>query len=345
MSAFSKKELVITGNRGFIGMNFMEHAIKKKRLLNKYDTVTLIDAGRLKDSNGNDWMMKENYEFYKQLKKMKFELKTIDYISITETEKLKSYFTSSDTQYDVLNFASESHVDDSINNPFYTYNENSRLVPSLIESLGIDNINNFWHIGTDEEYGQLESHEDEPFKVGDKLSPRNPYSASKASQTLFLQSLKETFGTSVSCFVLANQYGKYQHDSKMIPKTIKSLWAGNTVSVYGEGLQCREWTFVEDTVDNIYRIISRNKKAPLTTHISNPKGFISNIDLVRNISDILDIPETIKFTDDRLGHDFCYKLESSAKCKTSLKDGLTKTIEFYKEYYNEQSFKAYYNEK
>ena len=334
MLKYIKKELVITGNRGFIGMNFMEYAIKKKRFLNKYDVVTLIDAGRLKDDDGNDWMMRDNFEFYKKLKKMKFKLKTIDYISINKTEILKKRFTSLGTKYDVLNFASESHVDDSIDDPFYIYNENSSLVPSLVNVLGMDNINNFWHIRTDEEYGQLESKDDEAFEVDAITAPRNPYSASKASQTLFLHSLKETFGMSVSFFVLANQYGKYQHDSKMIPKTIKRLLSGESALIYGDGSQYREWTFVEDTIEHIYKSISKNKNNTLTTHISNPKGLTTNINLVKDINTILDVPENIEFIDDRLGHDFCYKLKSCVKCKTSLTDGLTKTIEFYKEHYN-----------
>lgn len=334
------KTLVITGCRGFIGMNFMNELIKPDRRdwFKQFDHLLLIDAGKLKGFDKHEWMFEQNYNIYKEytdyaFNSMSLLIGDLSHDINTLTERDIRGITGDYTKFTVVNFASESHVDVSISKPFETYTNNVTMVPHLISVLGRDNIEEFWHIRTDEEYGHLESRSKHAFKVGNPLQPRNPYSASKASQTLFLESLKTTFDFPVKFFVLANQYGKYQHDSKMIPATIRRIFEGRNALVYGEGTQVREWTFVEDTVSIMLDTITSGE-AEDVTHISNPKGLMSNNELVNHILRILaaeyGIVGDIEHIPDRIAHDFCYKLKSHHTQKlTTFHKGIHKTIDFY----------------
>jgi len=307
---------------------------RNKYLLDEFDGVIGIDDSQLKSDNGEPWWVEAEVD---GLRSEKF----LANIKSDINEKMfghhieratKPLFGDCKLSFTVLNFASASHVDDSINEPFRLYKDNANLVPNLIETLGVDNIEQFWHIRTDEEYGHLESVK-EVFNVGDPIRPRNPYSASKASQTLFLESLKKTFDFPVNFFVLANQYGKYQHPSKMIPATIKRIFNNEDVLIYGNGDNYREWTFVEDTVDVICQeMVSDNPDSII--HISNEEGLLNNIELVDCIISTIKkyepINMNIKFIEDRLGHDFCYRLHSEVDHKfKSLFDGIDETVRYY----------------
>jgi dTDP-glucose 4,6-dehydratase len=333
-------KLVITGCRGFIGSNFLIQFLKDfEKHTKPFDGILLIDAGYLEGlGDMPEWNMDGNLKIYNELKNQCVRcVKTFDEYSV-DINHIGDHFVNldDDVKYVVINFASESHVDNSISTPFAVYKDNSTLVPNLIEWLGLNNIEEFIHIRTDEEYGHLISKDNEPFKVGDPIKPRNPYSASKASQTLFLQSLETTFNLRVQYITLANQFGKHQHFSKMIPTTIKSIMDGKDALIFGKGTQLREWTYVEDTCTIILdHLINGNGQH---VHISNIEGLVTNIDLVKLIIKILkeehDISGEWILGADRQGHDFCYKIQPTEFFKhTTLVDGLKETIKHYVELY------------
>lgn len=325
--------LVVTGSRGFIGFNFLKQGVKRTGdLFADYDKIYLIDAGQLDSIVGYGIHNEDEYddlvEHYSSL--------FVDVLGDINEQYhgVHGYVTPFDKEIgecDVINFASHSHVDDSINNPFELYTENANLVPNLIKGIGIDNIRNFFHIRTDEEFGSLDS--DEPaFTKESKLNPRNPYSASKASQTMFLNSLRETFGLNVYEFMLANQYGPYQHHSKMIPATINRILDGEPALIYGEGQEEREWTFVEDTVNHMIDLMSQQSSTESLdelTFFGDPSGSMSNHELVKKIISEMGRGE-IQFVGNRKGHDFSYRLAPNLRMnKTPFSEGLKKTIQHY----------------
>jgi len=329
-----KKILLITGNKGFIGMNFIEYLNGDgKYLLDNYDGVAMIDACQLKSEDGMSWWVEAKAPFLDSDKFIVDISSDINTLFFTDhLKKIEDKFGKA--TYTILNFASKSHVDESISNPFGLYVDNAVMLPNLIHGIGIENIEKFYHIRTDEEYGHLTSVDAEPFKVWDKLNPRNPYAASKASQTVFLQSLQHTFGLDVSFFVLANQFGKYQHYSKMIPASIKRVFDNEPIKVYGTGENYREWTFVEDTVKEIGNSIISGVRTGGVCHISNPKSVISNNELIelltKEIAKYGFKPE-IEYIEDRKGHDFCYKLKPSINTDNfkSVEEGLEETVKYY----------------
>lgn len=311
----SGTNLVITGHLGFIGCNFLKVLLRHKDdpdfLLNRYENLILID----RDSLGRN-----NQIFTKDLVlELNHIIKTTEFL-FDINDLTNSEFDDFDGGFDILNFASESHVDDSIKSPFYIYTSNTKIAPNLIESIGFKNIDNFWHIRTDEEFGHLESPDDKPFSKSSPINPRNPYSASKSSQTLFLDSLSKTFKFPVGYFCLSNQYGLYQHNSKMIPATIKRICSGQSAKIYGEGRQMREWTFVENTVQKIYYTLCYNSKfyhIKRTLFISDSQGLLTNLNLVKlilyRLYETKGVDGMFRFVEDRKGHDFCYKLKSDFK--------------------------------
>lgn len=371
------KALVVTGHLGFIGFNFLQHCLRElerdteTNLLKKYDHLVLIDRDSLDRANTNP--KNEIQYFGVKSKLLGLDMgvweETID-ITKTKTSYLnfKDRIDDEFIQYDVLNFASESHVDDSIKDPFYIYKSNALLVPCLIDMLGYNNIKNFWHIRTDEEFGHLQTPYDPAFNINSSLNPRNPYSSSKVAQTTFLQSLKTTFNFPVGFFCLANQYGPYQHVSKMIPATVKRLVDGDSAKIYGEGEQLREWTFVGDTVREIYNIVNSLPtfwRFRDTIMIADSEGLVSNKELVFAIIEVLkdtlpreketyenrnkDNSFHVQYVTDRKGHDFCYKLKSDVPTtgkqvtlktqigEVKVSENLINTIKYYAKFYNEYS--------
>jgi len=222
------------------------------------------------------------------------------------------------------------------------FTNNARIVPDLLKAIPMDKVDTFYHIRTDEEYGQIsrELSGVKSFEIGDPLQPKNPYSASKASQTLLLESLDNTFGLNVKYFVLANQFGKYQHYSKFIPAIVKSACEGKVMGLFGDGENKREWTFVEETVGVITDIIVNNHNKNMTEntlHISDPEGFMSNYDMIIHCIEILksnhDLKLEFDFIEDRLGHDFSYKLKSSVNLKYDWYDAFSYTVKFFVDKY------------
>ena len=325
----NKKYLIITGNRGFIGLNFISAINNRKSAFSQgYDHIICVDNNQLIGTTGIDWFTEAGAC---PIPLNNFLLENTYDIN---SGILEAHLPKENATYTILNFASRSHVDDSIKTPRELYVSNTSIVPSLIDMVGVENIEKFWHIRTDEEYGQLLGQENRPFEVGDPIRPRNVYSASKASQTLYLEAMEQTFGLNVGYFVLANQFGKLQHQSKMIPATIHRIIQGEPALIYGSGDQLREWTFVNDTIDIICDTMMSKKETDRIIHIADSSSIMTNNTLVTKVLAKLQdhgYKQEVKHIDDRLGHDFCYKIKPSDESYeyTKFDDIIGDVVEYY----------------
>lgn len=333
--------LIITGCPGFIGLNFFEYIEKIHKDL-YYDNIFLIDL--FEKYKANEF----NINFYKKIKYKLFSYnkRIIEYkIDISDKkkfeEKILNILNNYKTVYDIVNFASFSHIDNSIKNPHLYFENNITLVSNLTK---INNIKNFYHISTDEVYGHIELqnvfNEKYWFTPESCINPRNPYSASKASQDIFLLSLYNTFKFPLKILRLSNQFGPYQYPEKLIPKIIKCAFDQKPFGLYGNGLNIRQWTPVKDTVKIIWDIILNKDKYPdLIYHISYPPSEIclkNNKFMVEKIYEILEtynIKGFYFFVADRLGHDQAYVLKNTVNWneffEKSWEERLNETINFY----------------
>lgn len=335
-----KTSLIITGCPGFIGLNFFE-AIDYFYNRLHYDYIFLIDL--FNDYKANTY----NMHFYKKIKYKLFSLSKnfIEYkVDIANEKSFKNVLkklNNYQTTYDIVNFASFSHIDNSIKNPNLYVENNILLVSNLTK---IQNIENFYHISTDEVYGHIELqnvfNEQYWFTPQTSINPRNPYSASKAAQDMFLISLYNTFKFPLKIIRLSNQFGPYQYPEKLIPRAVKCAFDGVTFGLYGNGLNIRQWTPVKDTVKIIWDIVLNKKNYPdLIYHISHPPSDVclkNNKFIIEKIYKLLEsysINGSYQFITDRPGHDQAYVLKNtidwSAFAEKSWEDRFKETIDFY----------------
>jgi dTDP-glucose 4,6-dehydratase len=233
----------------------------------------------------------------------------------------------------VVHFAAESHVDRSILDaaPFIKTNVLGTQV--LLNSALKHGIRKFVHISTDEVYGALG--EEGVFKETDPFRPRSPYAASKAAADLLVQAYFTTYGLPVCIARPSNNYGPYQFPEKLIPLMITNLIEGKKVPVYGQGLNVRDWLFVEDNCQAIDLILEKGK--PGEAYNIGGKCEKHNIEVVREVLKVMGkSEEMIEFVPDRPGHDFRYALDN-AKIEselgwnpaTSFEEGIRRTVEWY----------------
>ena len=308
-----KKVLVLTGMAGFIGMNLLKALVKENEVLRSYSDIISIDK--------MGYATKYNsLEYYKIcdlncIISIDENINDLNAPNVTNRlcyrpDKIK------DVKYDVVSLASESHVDNSIKNPYGIFVENVNIPVNLVQWLGLENIEKYIHVSTDEVYGDLpnDSNYSNWFDTHSPLIPNNPYSASKAAQDCFLHSLKHTFGLNLKTIRLANQFGPYQHPEKMLPATILRAAQGIPIKIYGKGLNSRQWTPVVDSVKIIIEIIKGNIDEEVT-HIAKDKGLHNNNEVVNMWRFILksdfNIDTTVEYIEDRKGHDLMYALKTS----------------------------------
>jgi len=237
----------------------------------------------------------------------------------------------------IVHFAAESHVDNSIKTPFIFTQTNVIGTHTLLEASkqiwGEGSSNKFVHVSTDEVYGSLG--EEGYFTETSPIQPNSPYSASKASSDLIALAYSETFKMNVSVTNCSNNYGPYQHHEKLIPHMISLAMQDKQLPVYGQGLNIRDWLFVEDHCEAIDIILHEGKKGErynIGGH--NEKR---NIEIVKLILQRLDKPESlITFVEDRKGHDYRYAIDPTKihnelgwLPKTKFEDGIVKTIDWY----------------
>ena len=313
------KNIMITGAAGFIGANFAELMVKKYE--GKYNFVIfdkLTYAGNIENLNN----IKDKITFVKA--------DICDFDKVMETYK----------KYDidaVVHFAAESHVDNSIKTPFIFTQTNVLGTHTLLEAAkqfwGEGSPNRFVHVSTDEVYGTLG--EEGYFTEKSPIQPNSPYSASKASSDLIALAYSETFKMNVCVTNCSNNYGAYQHHEKLIPHMISLALQDKPLPVYGEGLNIRDWLYVEDHCEAIDAVLHNGVKGErynIGGH--NEKR---NIEIVKLILKRLNKPESlITFVEDRKGHDYRYAIDPTKihnelgwLPKTKFEDGIVLTIDWY----------------
>jgi len=287
------KSVLITGGLGFIGSNFINH------IFNKYD-YKIINVDSLtyaaNPENIPDNISNSSRYFFAET-------------DINNTNDIRYLVKENAVNY-IVNFAAESHVDNSINNstPFIQTNING--THSLLSLLhDCQSIERYLQVSTDEVYGTL-SEDDPAFTENTPLQPNSPYSASKASADLLCRSFYETFNYPILITRCSNNYGPNQHEEKLIPLMIKNAKAGEKLPVYGDGKNIRDWIHVSDHCSGIDAVLHNGK----TGDVYNIGGEneMRNIDIVKTILKLLDKNENqIKFVKDRLGHDWRYAIDNN----------------------------------
>ena len=313
------KKVLITGGAGFIGSNFIHYILSK---YNDYQVINLdkltyaANLENLKDIEDN-----KNYRFiHGDIADQEFIFK------LFENEKFDI----------VINFAAESHVDNSILNPQIFTITNILGTQVLLDACRKYNIKRFHQVSTDEVYGELPL-DDKNILFTEKtpLNPSSPYSASKASADMLVKSYYRTYSLPITISRCSNNYGPYQHLEKLIPLMISKAINNDNLPVYGNGLNVRDWLHVYDHCTAIDLIIHEGKIGEIYNIGGNNEK--SNIDVVKIILKELGKSEKlIKYVNDRPGYDLRYAIDST-KIKTTLnwkpvysfEKGILDTIKWY----------------
>ena len=314
--------IIVTGGAGFIGSNFIFYMLKKHPDYRIVCIDKLTYAGNL--STLEPVMDNPNFRFVK--------------LDICDKEGVDQLFKEEKPDI-VVNFAAESHVDRSIEDPQVFLETNIIGTSVLMDACRKYNVKRFHQVSTDEVYGDLPLdrpdlffHEDTP------LHTSSPYSSSKAAADLLVMAYHRTYGLPVSISRCSNNYGPYQFPEKLIPLMIANCLANKPLPVYGQGINVRDWLYVEDHCKAIDLIIHNGKIG----EVYNIGGHneMRNIDIVKLILKELGKDESlITYVTDRKGHDQRYAIDPTKihnelgwLPETMFKDGIKKTIHWYLEH-------------
>ena len=306
--------MIVTGGLGFIGSNFINYWMSQypeDHIINIDKMTYASDPANISDPNNG------NYQFVKA--------------DILDKERIGELVRDSDT---IMNFAAESHVDNSISSPDQFLQSNYIGVFNLLEYVRKYDLR-FHQVSTDEVYGSLPLNSSDSFDEHSPYNPRNPYSATKAAADFLVRSYVNTYGIKATISNCSNNFGPNQHPEKLMPKTILNAIDGKKIPVYGNGLQIRDWIYVEDHCTALDLVLRRGKIGE--TYLVSSRGEKRNIDVVKEILGILNLPEKlIEFVEDRPGHDIRYsinpkKIEENLgwKPKHNFKNALNLTVEHY----------------
>ena len=338
------KNILVTGASGFIGSNFIKNLLGDRNL--EKDLKTIINIDKL--TYAGDKENNLDYENNPKYKFIKGDICNQDLISSI----LKEF------NIDVIvNFAAESHVDNSIESPdefiqtniFGTFNL-LRCLQEFNASLNKRSI--ILHISTDEVFGSLKIN-DPGFTETNSYKPNSPYSASKASSDHLVQAWHKTYGLPTLITNCSNNYGPNQNFEKLIPKIIKCAFNKEEITIYGDGQNIRDWLYVDDHCKGIIKVLLEGKFGE--TYNIGGKNEITNIEIAKIICNLLEdaypfdknpiksnnfnsYEDLITFVSDRLGHDFRYSIDASKIEKDldwypeeTFETGISKTISWYLE--------------
>jgi len=313
----ANQTILVTGGAGFIGSNFILYWMNN----HPEDKIINLDALTYAGNTKNLASVSDlpNYIFVEG--------------NITDRELVDRLMASCDI---VVHFAAESHVDRSILNPDTFIQTNIIGTHVLLESALHNDIKHFHHISTDEVFGSLKLGSDTQFSEHTPYDPRSPYSASKASSDHLVRAYGETYGLNYTITNCSNNYGEYQFPEKLIPLAISHILADKPVPVYGDGLQVRDWLYVEDHCTAIEKVLQSGKSQE-TYVVGGLTEDIPNIEVVKTILRIMKKPEDMLIhVTDRAGHDVRYsvnwsKIESDLgwKPSVSFEEGMQKTVAWY----------------
>lgn len=305
--------LLITGGAGFIGSNFIKY------MQTKYKDYQIVNLDKLTYAGNPDNL--KSVEFNKNYRFVQGDICN---------EKIVGEIAS---QIDVIiNFAAETHVDRSIMSPGSFIKTDVYGTYVLIESAKNFNHKKFIQISTDEVYGSTESGS---FAENDSFKPNSPYSASKASSDLLVQSYIKTYNFPAIIVRPSNNFGPYQYPEKIIPLFITNALDSQSLPMYGDGLYVRDWLYVIDNCEAIDLLLHKGR----TGEAYNVGGGneIANLELTKSILKTLNKPESlIKYVKDRPGHDRRYSMncdkiknEVGWTSRYNFKESLEETIKWY----------------
>ncbi|PKP51910.1 MAG: dTDP-glucose 4,6-dehydratase [Candidatus Altiarchaeales archaeon HGW-Altiarchaeales-3] len=306
------KNILITGGAGFIGSNFVHQTIKKHP---DYE-ITVLDkltyAGNLDNLR----------EIWDKIKFVKGD--------ICDKKIVEELIKNSDI---VINFAAETHVDRSIVDAGTFVRTDVIGTYELLEASRKFDVEKYIQISTDEVYGSIDAGS---FKETDPINPSSPYSASKASGDMIVNSYYVTYGLPTIITRSSNNFGPYQYPEKLIPLFITNLLQGKKVPVYGDGLNVRDWIYVLDNCEGIDTVVEKGNFGEIYNIGGDNER--SNIEITKIILKELELDESyIDFVEDRLGHDRRYSLDSGKvkalgwEPKYKFEDATSETIRWYKE--------------
>lgn len=308
------KTILVTGGAGFIGSCFIRHILKKYSDYKVINLDALTYCGNL--SNLDDVKNNPNYEFV--------------HGNICDKNLVREIIKNVDF---VVNFAAESHVDNSIKNPEIFIQTNVQGTLNLLQASKEIGIEKYLQVSTDEVYGTLG--QDGYFYETSPIQPNSPYSASKASADLMVRAYFETYKLPVLTTRCSNNYGPYQYPEKLIPFFISKLLKDEKVPVYGDGKNVRDWLYVYDHCEAIDTVLHKGKFGEVYNIGGHNEK--TNLEITHLILKEMGKDETsIEYVEDRLGHDRRYaiandKITSELGWKPSItfEEGIKLTINWY----------------
>lgn len=308
-------KLLVTGGAGFIGSNFVHYILREYQQDQVVNIDALTYAGNLENLTTVE--NNPNYKFVRA--------------DITDRSALVPLFKEGVDV--VVHFAAESHVDRSILEPNVFVRTNVLGTQTLLELAKEYKVSKFLHVSTDEVYGTLG--DTGLFTEETPLAPNSPYSASKAGSDLLVRAYHETFGLNVNITRCSNNYGPYQFPEKLIPLMIQNALADKPLPVYGDGLNVRDWLYVEDHCSAIDLVVRNGVSGKVYNIGGNNER--TNIHVVKTILEELGKPKAlIQYVEDRLGHDRRYAIDAT-KIRRELgwipkfhyESGIRETIRWY----------------
>lgn len=336
-----KNTLLVTGGLGFIGAHFVHHVFHR---LNDTKIVVLDKNTYAADKSRMQEFINEERFFYEEG-------------DIAEAPFVEAVF-SKHQPTKIINFAAESHVDNSIAGPHVFLKTNVEGTFNLLEAARKTWLEKtqelkpnyqqalFYQVSTDEVFGSLST--EGRFSETSNYAPNSPYSASKAAADHWVRSYQHTYGLPVLISHCSNNYGPYQHGEKLIPTIVRTALSGDPIPIYGTGENIRDWLFVTDHCQAIFTLLTKAKRGESYTIGGNTER--SNVSICKAITTMLDakVPksngrsytEQIRLVSDRPGHDFRYATDTTKIKKDfgwqpeeDFEKGLEKTVIHYLEQY------------
>ena len=311
--------IVISGGLGFIGYHVVTGCLARG-----WEVINLDKVGYASNISHNRVLQQyQNYTFIK--------------LDLTDSEAVSAVIKKTKPNH-IIHCAAESHVDNSISAPKQFLESNVIGTFNLIEAIRLNPNTNFKsliYVSTDEVFGHLGA--SGMFDLNSKYAPNSPYSASKASSDMLVRAWRQTYNLPFITTNCSNNYGPFQHSEKMIPKTVDAIIKGAQVHIYGDGLNVRNWLYVEDHVDCLLQLLEY--RGQHSQFLIGSDVELTNNDLVQCIYRTIlryrpNISLNIEYIADRPAHDFRYSIDYSAtsdelnwKPKHSFKAGLKKVIE------------------
>jgi len=306
-------KLLVCGGAGFIGSAFIRNYLKK----NPQDKIINLDSLTIGSNEANLESVKDNPNY------------SFIHDNICNPGTIEKETKDVDV---IVNFAAESHVDRSISNPKPFIETNVVGTYTLLEAAR-KNDKLFVHVSTDEIYGDAEGNKS--FTEDDLITPRNPYSATKASADHLVGAYNNTYGLNCIITRCTNNFGPYQFPEKLIPKTIIRANRGLKIPLYGDGMQIRSWIYVIDHVEAIESLLSKGKSGQI--YNITAWNEISNKTIVEKILELMKkSTDLIEYVEDRPGHDKRYSIDASKiqketgwKPRYQFDQALSETVKWY----------------